>query len=256
MKAKDAQAAKLVCAAAMIAGATMASPASADVVTVFAASSLQTALDRIAVGFAEATDHEVLLVYGASSTLSRQISEGAPAQVFISANPDWMDVLDEAGALAAGSRVDLLTNTLVLVGQQGPAVGLDQSLIAAVGDGYLAMAEVTSVPAGIYGKAALETLGLWGALEPRVVQTDNVRAATALVALGEAEFGIVYASDAVADPSVHVRATFADDSHPPIIYPAAIVAGDGQMAAGALMDYLQSAAATEVFLATGFGVLP
>lgn len=233
-------------------------PARAGDVTVFAAASLKTALDAVAAGFADASGNRLRVSYAGSSALARQIQQGAPAQLFLSANPDWMDVLAADGLLAADSRADLLTNRLVLIAAADSPVSVDlhnsADLAAALGDGRLAMALVRAVPAGIYGKAALQSLGLWDAVADRVAQADNVRAALRLVAVGETPLGIVYATDAAADPRVRVVARFPESSHPPIRYPVAVLSdGDGADARAALA-YLTGAGARAVFADHGFGL--
>jgi molybdate transport system substrate-binding protein len=226
-------------------------PAMADDVTVFAASSLKTALDPIAAAWGAETGNTVTISYGGTAALATQIMAGAPADLFIAASVPWMDEVEAAGVMQPGSRVDLLGNTLVLVGAAGAGPVALADLPAALGDGRLSMAFVDSVPAGQYGKAALDSLGLWAAVEAQVVQSENVRVALAFVARGEAAFGVVYASDALAEPGVSVVATFPDDSHAPIIYPAALTAG-ADAAAMAFLAALQMPAADEVFLANGF----
>ena len=231
----------------------------AETTTVFAAASLKTALDEIAAGYSEETGDALRISYAGSSKLARQIQQGAPAQIFISANTAWMDTLGDDHLLADGTRADLLVNRIVLVA--GPGVPEDLSLtlapgadlIGPLGDGRLAMALVDAVPAGIYGKAALQSLDLWDSVAPHVAQADNVRAALRLVASGEAPLGIVYATDAAAEPKVRVLDMFPAASHPPIRYPAAILAeGDGP-AARAALDYLRGDSARAVFLRNGFG---
>ena len=175
----------------------------AQEVLVFAAASLQDAFDAVIEEYQAQGGGEVSASYASSSTLARQIEQGAPADVFISANPEWMDYLEERGLLRAGSRTDLLGNGLVLVAPPESettveiAPGFD--LAGALDGGRLAMGDPDHVPAGIYGRAALESLGVWQAVEPQVARADNVRAALALVARGEAPLGMVYRSDAVAD---------------------------------------------------------
>ncbi|WP_116084717.1 molybdate ABC transporter substrate-binding protein [Tropicimonas sp. IMCC34011] len=233
----------------------LASPAAADHVTVFAAASLKTAMDEIVPLWEAASGHEAAVSLAGSSLLARQITAGAPADLFISANAAWMDDLEARGAMAEGSRVDLLTGELVLIAPAGSgAVSLEAgALETRLGDdGRLAMALVEAVPAGIYGKAALETLGLWGALSGRVAQADNVRAALALVAAGEAPLGIVYATDAAAEPRVEVVARFPGGSHPDVVYPAALTAGAPEAAAD-LLRFFQGEAAGDVFGRLGFG---
>lgn len=230
-------------------------PLRAEGVLVFAASSLKTALDRVAEGFAEATGHRATISYAGSSKLARQIEHGAPANVFLSANTAWMDVLADKGRLVPGTRRDLLGNRLVLIAAQPGAMSLSD-LPKALGDGgHLAMALVEAVPVGIYGKAALESLGLWPAVASRVAQADNARAALALVATGAAPFGVVYATDAEAEPRVSVVATFPATSHPPIIYPVAAITGRESEAATAFLDWLTAPQAQEAFTAEGFSVI-
>ena len=235
----------------------LALPAHGDV-TIFAAASLKTALDGIAADFRKDTGISAVVAYGGTPTIARQIIDGAPAEVVIAASTDWMDKLAEAGSIRGESRVDLLGNEIVLVGPKGsqPAEmtpGYD--LKGLLAGGKLAMAMVDSVPAGQYGKAALQSLGLWEGVAAEVAQTENVRAALALVAAGEAAAGIVYATDARAEPGVAVIATFPADSHPAIVYPAAIVQ-PGTDDAAAFMTYLHGDAARAVFEAQGFVVLP
>jgi len=245
---------RLLAAAALAAG--LAAMASAQV-TVFAAASTKTALDEAAAGFEDASGLSVTLSYAGSPALARQIQLGAPADVFISANPGWMDVLQQEQLIDPATRLDLLANRLVLIasGRAAPPLDLETAdLGAALGEGRLAMALVDAVPAGIYGKAALTALGHWPAVAPNVAQAANVRAALALVASGEAPMGVVYATDARAEPSVTVIATFPEDSHPPVIYPAAAVADGNAAEATAFLDYLRSPAARGVFARHGFGV--
>jgi molybdate transport system substrate-binding protein len=234
-------------------------PLRAETVTVFAATSLQDALDRIAADWAEATGHQVTASYAGSATLARQLIAGAPADLYISASPEWMDALAEQVPLQPFSRRDLLGNTLVLVAHgEGPAVtlgpGLDMAALLA--EGPLAMGEVNSVPAGIYGREALEYFGLWEAARPLVAQTDNVRAALALVATGEAPFGIVYGSDLVAalaaGADVRLAATFPPQSHRRIVFPAAALTPNP--AAAAFLRHLAGPEAAAVF--NDFGFLP
>ncbi|GKY89093.1 molybdate ABC transporter substrate-binding protein [Sinisalibacter aestuarii] len=234
-------------------------PAMADDVLVFAAASLKNAIEEIVGTFNGETGHNVTVSLAGSSALARQIQSGAPADLFISANVGWMDTLEEDGLIAPGTRADLLANALVLIAADPQAEPVELSpgvdLAGLLGGGHLAMALVDAVPAGIYGKAALEGLGIWQAVAPQVAQSDNVRAALALVATGEAPYGIVYATDAVAEPGVQVVGTFPADSHPPIIYPAAILAGHEGAAAEAFLAYLSGATARASFEAQGFVVL-
>jgi molybdate transport system substrate-binding protein len=229
-------------------------PALADDITVFAAASLKTALDDIAADWQADTGDRVTLAYGGSPAMARQIAQGAPADIFIAASTDWMDYVVGVGLMRADSRRDILGNRLVLIGPAGAApVALSPELDLAglLAGGKLSMALVDSVPAGQYGKAALTTLGLWDGVAGTVAQSENVRAALALVAAGEAPLGIVYASDAVAEPRVTVIATFAPDLHPPIVYPAALTEG-ADPAAVAFLDALTAPAAQGIFAANGF----
>ena len=224
--------------------------AQADV-RVFAAASLAESLTQLAQDFEAETGTPVSLTFAGSAVLARQILAGAPADVFVSANVAWMEALVEAEAIAPASRVMLLSNALVLIAP-APAAPLDvQALPEALGSGRLAMALVDAVPAGIYGRAALDALGLWESLAPRVAQADNVRAALALVAVRAAPFGIVYATDALADPRVAVVAEFPEAVTGPILYPAARIAGAED---AGFLAYLQDARARDVFEAAGFTV--
>jgi molybdate transport system substrate-binding protein len=233
--------------------------AKAETVSVFAAASTANALAEIEAGFEAATGHDVVVSLAGSSALARQVQQGAPADIFISANPGWMDALEADGLLESGTRVDLLSNALVLIahGPDAPPVDIGPGLDLAglLGDGRLAMALVEAVPAGIYGKAALRSLGLWEGVAPRVAQSDNVRAALALVASGEAPYGIVYATDAVAEDGVSVIGAFPPDTHPPILYPAADLATRDTEAEGAFLAYLRGPEARAAFERQGFVVV-
>lgn len=223
-------------------------------VTVFAAASLKSALDELAAAYAS----PVHISYGGSSTLARQIQNGAPADLFISANAAWMDVLEQDELIVAASRRTLLTNRLVLIAGSDVAGDLTIEpgfdLAGVLGQDYLAMALIEAVPAGIYGAAALRSLGIWEQVAPRIAQTDNVRAALMLVALGETPYGIVYATDAAASPEVRVVGMFPADSHPPIRYPAARVTGADPAPAQAFLDFLGAPDAGEIFQRHGFGL--
>lgn len=239
----------------------LATPAAAEGVTVFAAASLQTALDEIAAGWEAETGNDVTLSYAGTPQIAQQIAQGAPADLILAASTDWMDELDAQGFLEPDTRRDLLGNALVLIahGEAPPVeIGPGLDLSALLNGGKLAMALVDSVPAGVYGKEALTSLGLWDATAPQVAQAENVRAALALVSTGEAPLGIVYASDAIAaqgaGEAVSVLGTFPDDSHAPITYPAALVAGRANPAAAQFLDHLASPEARAVFEAQGFTV--
>jgi molybdate transport system substrate-binding protein len=234
-------------------------PASAGDVLVFAAASLQGVLDEIATDWRRQTGHRVVVSYAGSSALARQIQQGAPADIFISASIDWMDAVEAAGEVRAGTRVDLLGNSLVLIAHGREAEPMDVApgfdLAGRLGSERLAMAMVDAVPAGIYGKAALTALGIWDEIEPRVAQTDNVRAALALVATGEAPLGIVYATDAAVQDNVTIIGAFPAHSHDLIVYPAALLSTGASANAPAFLDYLRGDRARAVFEGEGFTVL-
>lgn len=248
---------RLALAAAL--AALLPLPAAAEEVVVFAAASLKNALDAVAQDFEAATGHRVTISYAGSNALARQIIEGAPADIFISAAVNWMDEVEKAGLVVADTRADILGNTLVLVGHGADAapVAIDATLDlpALLDGGKLAMALVDAVPAGQYGKAALTVLGLWDGVAPSVAQADNVRAALALVSSGEAPYGIVYATDAAADKGVTVVGTFPADTHPAILYPAALLTGAADAADRAFFDALTTDAADAHFAAEGFAIL-
>jgi molybdate transport system substrate-binding protein len=233
-------------------------PAAAGEVVVFAAASMKTALDDFAAGWMAETGHEVVVSYAGSGALAQQIIAGAPADIFVSAAVTWMDAVERAGLLAEGTRRDLFGNSLVLIAHGRDAapvpIGPGFDLAGLLGDDRLAMALVDSVPAGQYGKAALTSLGLWGTVAPKVAQADNVRAALALVAAGEAPFGIVYASDAAAEDNVRVVATFPAGSHPPIVYPGALLSRAADPADRAFFAALTSDAAGAAFRRQRFAV--
>nr|WP_181338184.1 molybdate ABC transporter substrate-binding protein [Hyphomicrobium methylovorum] len=228
--------------------------------TIFAAASLKTALDEAAAAYTKSTGNKIVVSYAASSALAKQIEQGAPADIFISADLDWMDYVDKAKLIKDSTRLNLLGNRLVLIAPKSSSAnrkienGFD--LAAALGDGKLAMANVKSVPAGKYGLAALTKLGAWAAVEPKVAQAENVRAALALVAQGEAPFGIVYETDAAAEPKVKIVDVFPEDSHAPIIYPIAVTAGSKDPAAAeAFIGFLKTPEGQAVFKGQGFTIL-
>jgi molybdate transport system substrate-binding protein len=233
--------------------------ARAESVKIFAAASLKNAVDEIAASWKQSTGKEVVVSYAASSALAKQIAEGAPADMFISADLAWMDDLEGRGLIAKETRRNLLGNTLVLIAPAGGGKTIDlepgTDLAAALSGGKLAVAEVKSVPAGRYAKAALEKLGMWAAVEPHLAMSENVRAALTLVARGEAPLGIVYGSDAKAESKVEVVGIFPGDSHPPIIYPAGLVAGSANPDAKEFFAFLASETAGKIFASQGFQVL-
>ena len=235
--------------------APFAAPAQTPSVTVFAAASLKNALDDIAVAFQKETGRRVAISYGASSALARQIEQGAPADVFLSADHDWMDYLQTRGLIRPESRRNLVGNRIVLVAPASEARHVELrpgALAAALGAGRLATANVAAVPAGKYGKAALEHLGLWGEVAGRLAEAENVRAALTFVARGEAPLGIVYDSDVRAEPKVKVVARFPDASHPPIIYPAALTRASVSPDAARFLQALRMPASAAVLAREGF----
>jgi molybdate transport system substrate-binding protein len=240
--------------------------ARAGEVTVFAAASTSAALEDLAERYMAAGGGRIRMVFAASSTLAKQIAQGAPADLFLSANPAWMNYLTERGAVDPMSRVDLLGNRLVLIvpltgaGKSNHPGEVDSAwladLVLGEGSGPLVIADPGHVPAGMYGKAALDALGLWQKLAGRAVRTADVRAALALVDRGEAAAGVVYATDAAISHKVRIVGRFPAGSHPPIVYPLALIAGRPSAAALRFYDHLLSAEAAEVFRAHGFLVPP
>jgi len=228
-------------------------------VLVFAAASLKEALDGVAVQWNRETGKKAVISYAASSALARQIEQGAPAQVFISADLDWMDYLAERKLIKPESRSNLLGNRIVLIAPKTSTanVRIERGfpLASMLGGGRVAMADVRAVPAGKYGKAALEFLGVWDTVANRVVQAENVRVALVLVARGEAPLGIVYQTDAAADPSVKTIGVFPEASHPAILYPIALTSAAAHPDAPAFLAYVKSAAARPLFAASGFTLL-
>ncbi|WP_158813903.1 molybdate ABC transporter substrate-binding protein [Methylocapsa sp. S129] len=235
-------------------------PARADEpIVVFAAASLKSALDAASVAFHAEGGAEIKISYGGSLALARQIVAGAPADMFASADEESMDEAVKGAAVKADSRSDLLGNQLVVVAPKQSATDTlaltPDAFDKAIGAGHLATGEVNTVPVGRYAKEALRNLGLWSVVEPHLAMTDNVRAALAFVARGEAPLGIVYATDAVADPTVKVVATFPEASHAPILYPFALTASSHHEAAAKFLTYLKSPAGRAIFERQGFKVL-
>jgi molybdate transport system substrate-binding protein len=225
---------------------------------VFAAASLKNAMDGISAEWQSETGMRANVSYAASSALARQIEQGAPADIFFSADLDWMDYLQQRKLIEAETRTNLLGNTLVLIAPAGSvpsfqiAKGVD--LGAFIADGRLAVGDVSSVPAGKYAKQALQALGMWAGVEGKLAPTDSVRSALALVTRGEAAAGIVYATDAKIEPKVKVLGSFPAETHDPIIYPVALVASSTNADAPVFLGYLRSPVATRVFDAFGFTV--
>lgn len=225
------------------------------IVTIFAAASLRTALDEVMVSCEAATGVPSRASYAATSALARQIEAAAPADLFISADTEWMDYVAARGLIKPDSRIDLLGNELVLVAPATRslklAIGPGFGLAAALGDGRLAVADPASVPAGKYARAALESLAVWPEVASRLAPAEDVRAALRLVARGEAPLGIVYRTDAAADPDVLVVGAFPASSHPPIVYPAAMTRRAGY-AAARVLACLAAPASMPAFARWGF----
>ena len=226
---------------------------------VFAAASLKDALDAVNKACAGEVGEEATISYAASSALAKQIDGGAPADIFVSADLDWMKYLSDKKLTRPDTEVKLLGNEIVLVAPKDSKAdtkiekGFD--LAGLLGDGKLAMADVKAVPAGKYGKAALESLAVWDKVQDKVAQAENVRAALKLVSTGEAALGIVYQTDAHAEPGVRVVGMFPEDSHPAIVYPVAQTADSQDKDTPAFLKCMESAKAAELFKAQGFTVL-
>lgn len=248
--------------ALLLAGLVALAPAAqaAETATVFAAASLKNALDNAAKAFTAQTGIELKASYAASSALARQIESGAPADLFASADLEWMDYLAKRNLIRADTRVNLFGNRIVIIAPKDAKVDTvpftaDGFANALGREGRLATGEVTSVPIGKYAKAAFEKLGLWVGIQPRLAQAENVRAALLLVSRGEAPLGVVYESDAKSDPWVKVVGVFPADSHPPVVYPFAVTADAKGTSAARFLDFLKSAAAKPFFEAQGFNVI-
>jgi molybdate transport system substrate-binding protein len=237
----------------------LAAAQAAPPVTVFAAASLKNAMDDVGKAFTAKTGANVRFSYAASSAIARQIEAGAPADVFISADSDWMDYLAQRHLIVTASRRDVLTNHLALIAPAGSNVklriGRGMPLAKALGDGRLSVAG-PDVPAGKYAKASLTALGVWPSVADHLAPAENVRAALAFVARGEAPLGIVYDTDAEIEPKVRIVGLFPDASHPPIVYPAALVAGHTTPGEAAFLGFLQGPEASAIFKRYGFIVLP
>jgi molybdate transport system substrate-binding protein len=221
---------------------------------VLAAASLQESMNAAADAWARGGHPRPTISFAGSSTLARQVLAGAPADLFVSADPDWMDQLQKAGRIVPATRVDLLGNRLVVVSRSGAPVPVapPAALARALAAGPLAMADPDAVPAGLYGRAALTRLGVWAEVAPHVVRAADVRAALALVERGAAPFGIVYATDAAASKAVHVSAVFPAATHPPIVYPLARLAGATNPESEGFRRFLMSPAGKAIFRRFGF----
>src|SRR5579863_5655346 len=237
-----------------------ASAASARDIVIFAAASLKNALDEATAAYQAGGGEKSDVSYAASSALARQIESGAPADLFISADLDWADYLQKRNLLRDGTRIDLLSNRLVMIAPAASSQTVDIMpgfpLASLLGGDRLSMADPAAVPAGKYGKAALEKLGVWASVEGKIAPTEDVRAALTFVSRGEAPLGIVYATDAAVDKGVKIVGVFPPDSYPRIVYPAAITRDSEDPQAAALLSFLQSERARQIFEKWGFTFLP
>lgn len=229
-------------------------------ITLFAAASLQGPLDQVALQWRQQSQQTVRISYAATSVLALQIERGAQVDIFISADVQWMDYLQRANMIDADSRHDFLGNRLVLVAPaQSPGNAFDlrsvSAWLEALQNGRLSLAETVGVPAGRHAREALSALGVWDALQPVLAQSDNVRSALAFVALGETSLGIVYATDAQAEPRVRVLQEIPLSLHAPIVYPVARLAAAEAARSKAFMRYLQSDPVRQIFARAGFKVL-
>lgn len=244
-----------------LAAAGLTAPAAAQdkTITIFAAASMKNALDDVAAAYGKKSGVKVVASYAASSTLIKQIEQGAPADVFASADLDWMDYATKKKLVQDDTRINLLGNRLVLIAPKDSkianvAIGPGFDLAKLAGDGRIATGDVKAVPVGKYAQAALEKLGSWSAAAPKFAMAESVRSALALVARGEAVLGIVYETDAKVEPNVKIVGAFPADSHPAIIYPVALTTG-AKPEAAAYLAYLRSQTAKTIFEKYGFSFL-
>jgi molybdate transport system substrate-binding protein len=247
----------LICGLAAV--ALMRPAVAQETVTVFAAASLKNALDEVNAAFNTRSSAKIVVSYAASSALMKQIEQGAPADVFISADLEWMDYGAQKKLIKDDTRVNLLGNKLVLIAPKDSkladvTIGSGFDLAKLAGDGRIATGDVRAVPVGRYAKAALEKLGAWNAVAPKLAMAENVRAALALVGRGEAPLGIVYETDAKVEPNVTIVGVFPDYSYPPIVYPIALTE-TAKPAALPYLSFLRSQAAKTIFEKYGFSYL-
>jgi molybdate transport system substrate-binding protein len=254
--------ARLISAAALIAALLPLANAFAEEkpLTVFAAASMKNALDDANAAYTRATGTKVVASYAASSALAKQIEGGAPADVFISADLQWMDYAAAHNLIKPDTRANLLGNRLVLIAPKDSKlnkveIGKGFDIAKLAGDGRIAVADVKAVPAGIYARAALESLGGWEAAEPKLAMAENVRATLAFVARGETQIGIVYETDAKVEPAVKIIGVFPDGSHPPVTYPVAATAASSNAEVAGYLSFLRTLAAKAIFEKYGFSFL-
>lgn len=242
-----------------IAGTPITSDKGSNSVTVFAAASTTDALNEIGKLFSENKMGEFTPSFASSSTLAKQIENGAPANVFISADKQWMDYLEEKKVINPATRQDLLGNQIVLIApkdsrENSVDIHPDFDLPGLLGDGYLAMGDPDHIPAGIYGKEALESLGVWHKIKDKIARAKDVRNALAMVERRETSLGVVYATDAMITNNVHVVGIFPENTHAPIVYPVALIAGNETQAAKRFIEFLKSPEARAIFQKYGFKV--
>jgi len=250
----------VACEPAMPALETEGPAQSTVALTVFSAASTTNVVQDLAAIYREKSGVTLVTSFASSSTLAKQIEQGAPADIYISANPKWMDYLEKAGKVIQGTREDLLGNRIVLIAPKNSALtsvdikpGFDLPGLLG-GDGRLGMGDPAHVPAGIYGKRALESLGVWSAVEGKVTPMNDVRAALAIVERGETPLGVVYATDVAMSDKVKVVGVFPESSHPPIVYPVAIVSASKIEASRLFLEFLKTPAAGAVFEKYGFAL--
>lgn len=227
-------------------------------VLIFAAASTTNAVDEIGLLFSKKKQGKFVPSFASSSTLAKQIAAGAPANIYISANPKWMRFLEDKNLIEQGTRWDILGNTIVLITPAASDLKIDIHpefpLSKILGNEKISMGDPDHVPAGIYGKQALMNLGVWDEIAPKVVRAKDVRTALVFVERGEVPLGIVYATDAAITDKVRVAGVFPENSHPPVIYQAAIVKGNNTKTALAFLEFLKSPEAKGVFEKYGFSV--
>lgn len=244
-------------ATALLASLLLTAVAHAAPVTVFGAASLKNALDEVGAEYAK-TGGEARFSYAASSVIARQIEQGAPADIFVSADSDWIDYLAQRRLIVTSSRRDLLTNRLALIAPADSKVNFKVArgmpIAKTLGSGRLALAG-PDVPAGKYGRAALSALGVWDSVSGKLAPAENVRSALQFVARGESPLGVVYDTDAMVEPRVRIVGLFPTGSHPPIVYPAAIVASSKNPDAAKFLAFMRGPRAAAVFKKYGFVVL-
>lgn len=229
-----------------------------NAIVVYAAANLKNVIDEMMAAWRSRGGQPVVASYSHAPALAKQIEQGAPADIFVSADVDWMDYVDKLNLIDRKTRVDLVGNSLVLIAASDDPVRLELKpgvdLAGATGDGRIAVCTIASCPGGKYAKAALEGLGIWDAVRPKLVDQETIRVALAAVARGEAKFAIVYSTDAAIEPKVRVVDRFPEGSHPPVVFPAAIVAGSKHPGATAFFDFLRSPDGAAVFEKYGFVV--